>query len=70
MVWFGWGGMFLGIGFFVVLILLIIPLGRTIWWGPYRIPGSETPLDILKKRYAKGEISKDDFERMKKDIQD
>ncbi|HEY3304224.1 MAG TPA: SHOCT domain-containing protein [Candidatus Binatia bacterium] len=26
-------------------------------------------LDILKKRYAKGEISKDDFERMKKDVE-
>ncbi|MDA8387255.1 MAG: SHOCT domain-containing protein [Nitrospiraceae bacterium] len=28
----------------------------------------ETALDVLKKRYASGEISKEDFERMKKDI--
>jgi putative membrane protein len=28
----------------------------------------ETPLDILKARYAKGELTKEQFEEMKKDI--
>jgi len=31
--------------------------------------GSESALDILRKRFARGEISKDEFERMKKDLQ-
>jgi len=29
---------------------------------------SETAIDILKKRYARGEITKDEFDQMKKDI--
>ena len=37
-------------------------------WVPGRGFEDETALDILKKRYAKGEISQDEFERMKRDI--
>ena len=29
----------------------------------------ETPLDILQKRYARGEISQEKYEQMKQDLQ-
>ena len=29
----------------------------------------ENPMDILKRRYAEGEITKEEFERIKKDIE-
>lgn len=37
-------------------------------WEQYADSQGETALDILKKRYARGEISREEFEQMKKDI--
>ena len=68
--WYGgWGGMFMGLIFLIVLILAIYLIVRAArGHGLGGSPFNESPLDILKKRYAKGEISKDDFEKMKKDL--
>jgi putative membrane protein len=72
--WFG--GNFFGGGFFMMIIPLIV-LGAIVFFGFQYLKkrdggvsffDKESPLDILKARYAKGEISKDTFEAMKREI--
>ena len=80
---FWWGGAFIFpmimpiIMLVVVLIILYFIFGRGGFRPPWcdvsdRLPhharDSETPMDILKKRYAKGEITKNEYEQMKRDI--
>lgn len=76
---FGWNFGF-GFGWILVIISLIlivfgiIQLVRTMSGPPENniqntAVCDETALDALKRRYARGEISKDDFERMKREIE-
>lgn len=65
-----WGGMWMIFPPLFLFILILIPLflwQRGISFKAHE-DNSETPLEILKKRYAKGEIQKDEFERIKKDL--
>ena len=39
-------------------------------WDDHKHDGTQDPLAIIKERYAKGEINKEEFEQMKKDLQD
>jgi putative membrane protein len=70
MMGYGYGGGWLMWILFIVLIVIVVYL---LVQTPKRhdsgSAGGETPLQILKKRYAKGEISKEDFDRMRKDLE-
>ena len=61
----------------IMWIVLLGVIGVVIWLvvrsqkqhGTFRNPEVDSPLEIAKRRYAQGEISKEEFETMKKDLQ-
>jgi putative membrane protein len=78
---FGWGWMhggmglpfwLLGAGFRLVflaavvvgIVFLVRSFGRQGWRGHHE----ESALDILQKRYARGEITREQFEEMKRSL--
>lgn len=81
----GYGMMGLGFGlgwifqilFWALIIWLIVSLVRSRggsccgmgWGGHGGSQKEDNALEILKKRYAKGELSKEEFERMKKELE-
>ena len=56
-----WAAVIIG---FVCFVKWIIAAGKR-----HEAKSGETALDILKKRYARGELSREEFERIKQDIQ-
>jgi putative membrane protein len=71
----GWGmglgiiGVLFSIAFWVAIIFLIV-------WGVNKLIKHESsgriekqsPVDFAKERYARGEITKEEFEQLKKDL--
>jgi putative membrane protein len=74
-----WPGMMGGVGFmFLMPVLWIAVVGLIVWGvvaavrrpgGADRTNGSpDAPLEILKRRYARGEVTKEEFDARKKDL--
>ena len=62
---FGW--LFIAI-FSIFLVLGVIHLVNLISGSRGRETHVESPLHILKRRYAKGEITREEFEKMRDEI--
>lgn len=63
--WFGWIFWILIIG--LIFILIWTSTGEKNKYIPFDQKG-EDAMEILKKRYAKGEITKEQFQQMKEDL--
>jgi putative membrane protein len=74
-----WGNMMphgYGGGMFMWMLLIIILGVLVVYWAARSAKSKgpmdtsvESPIDILKKRYAKGEVTSDEYEKMKKDLE-
>ncbi|MFQ5694073.1 MAG: SHOCT domain-containing protein [Nitrospinota bacterium] len=73
----GWGMWGFGMGimmliFWAAVIVGVVALVRWLWTqGQTPSPGGggeASPLDIAKRRYASGEITKEEFEALKRDL--
>ncbi len=74
--WWSWNGGW-AVGMIVMMVLLVggaialivwLAARRTTSEGGRRADGGDTPLEIARRRYAKGEITKDEYDRLKKDL--
>jgi putative membrane protein len=74
----GWYGMIFGPIFMILVLGLVIAVAVLLvrWLGgasltatPHQLP-ARTPLDILKERFARGEIDKGEFEERRRTLSD
>lgn len=61
----GWGG---GLSMLIIFVLIVVGGIAVVRWSLRSGGGENSALETLKRRYAQGEISKEQFEEMKKDI--
>ena len=75
MMWGNWGGAWGWLGPLMMLLLWVLVIGgiavilRSWWHQPMRPrQGSDTALDVLRGRYARGELNREQFEEMRRNL--
>jgi putative membrane protein len=63
--------MMMGLELILLPLLLIGAIAYALGWRPNQIgpaQSGQTPLEILKARYARGEISREEYDQMRRDL--
>ncbi|MDX8336805.1 SHOCT domain-containing protein [Candidatus Cetobacterium colombiensis] len=62
--------MFGGVFFIIIVVIAILFFSKNgNNFGNFTQTKQDTALELLKKRYAKGEITKEEYEKIKKDLE-
>ena len=64
----GYGGMFFGLIFWILIIVVAYLLVKRLMEQNKSSGEGKSALDHAKERYAKGEITKEEFEEIKKNL--
>lgn len=65
---FGFAGGFMWIFWILIIVAIVVMLKGTFASGS-NAASSESPMEILRKRYANGEISDEEFEHRRKELE-
>ncbi len=75
MMWGYWGGAWGWLGPLMMLLFWVLVIGgiavilRSWWYQPMRPrQGSDAALDVLRGRYARGELNREQFEEMRRNL--
>lgn len=68
--WLGMGfGMIIHLAFAALIIMAAIWMFKAVFRGGHQAERQTGAVEILKQRYAKGEITGEEYQRMKKELE-
>jgi len=67
--WLGMGfGMIMNLAFTALIIMAVVWVFKEVFRGGHKQEASTGALEILKERYARGEITNEEYQRIKNEL--